>query len=73
MRKAHKLIAGRLKNGLYRHGQFTCEAIEGRVLIWELMKEMRAFALALRAGGIGGELPTFNASVTGAGAPMPQA
>ncbi len=31
-------------NGRYRHGQFTCEAIEARAMIREMMKEMRAFA-----------------------------
>jgi hypothetical protein len=34
-------------NGRYSHGQFTCEAMETRALIREMMKEMRAFAAAL--------------------------
>jgi hypothetical protein len=28
------------RNGRYRHGQFTCEAMETRALIREMMKEM---------------------------------
>ncbi len=31
-------------NGSYRHGQFTCEAMETRALIREMIKGMRAFA-----------------------------
>ncbi|HMO31052.1 HGGxSTG domain-containing protein [Enterovirga sp.] len=31
-------------NGLYRHGRFTCEAIETRRMLNRMVREMRALA-----------------------------
>lgn len=36
------------ENGRYRHGMFTCEAIERRQAIRALLVEMKAFARSLR-------------------------
>lgn len=37
---------GRAK-GRYQHGKFTCEALEVRAMIREMVREMRAFAVSV--------------------------